>query len=245
MIATQSWLQASFHAGKVWLSAPFARQTGAAAPASALVPIRTLSARHRDRIAAHLLALAPEDRYLRFGYSASDAQIRHYVAHLDFIRDEIFGIYNRRLDLVAMAHLAYAQGEARDLFHTGSAEFGVSVLPRLRGRGVGGRLFERAMVHARNAGVGQIVIHALSENTAMLKIARKAGATVERDGPESEAYLALPPASFDSRMAQIVDHHIGEVDYRMKREARRVHDVVGDLQEVREGMRRARGQSAA
>src|SRR5690606_41450243 len=54
------------------------------------------------------------------------------------------------------------------------------------------RLFERAAVHARNEGVSQLFIHALSENTAMLKIARNAGAVLERAGSETEAHLRLP-----------------------------------------------------
>ena len=48
---------------------------------------------------------------------------------------------------------------------------------------------------ARNRGVDTIFIHALSENTAMLKIARNAGATLQRDGSESEAWLKLAPDS--------------------------------------------------
>ena len=72
------------------------------------VPIRSLAPRHRERIGEHLLQLSDEDRYLRFGYRASDLQVRRYVDVLDFDRDEIFGIFNRRLVLVAMAHLAYA-----------------------------------------------------------------------------------------------------------------------------------------
>src|SRR6266702_3333280 len=51
------------------------------------------------------------------------------------------------------------------------AEFGVSVLKKARGRGYGSRLFDRAVMHARNEGVELLFIHALSENTAMLKIA--------------------------------------------------------------------------
>ncbi len=46
------------------------------------------------------------------------------------------------------------------------------------GVATGARLFERAVVVARNEGVGMLFIHALSENAAMLKIARNAGATV-------------------------------------------------------------------
>ena len=143
-----------------------------------LVPIRSLGPRHRDRIATHLLALDESDRYLRFGYAASDEQILRYAEGLNFERDDIYGIFNRKLQLIAMAHLAVAaEPELAQ-----SAEFGVSVLKAARGRGFGARMFDRAVMHARNEGRNTLYIHALSENTAMLKIARKAGATVERDG---------------------------------------------------------------
>ena len=97
------------------------------------VPIRSLGPRHRDRIAAHLLGLEGYDRYLRFGYNATDEQVQRYVDGLDFERDEIFGIYNRKLELIAMAHLAFSH----DPSHRSCAEFGVSVLKKARGRGYG------------------------------------------------------------------------------------------------------------
>ena len=62
-------------------------------------------------------------------------------------------------------------------------------------------------------------IHALSENAAMLKIARNAGSRVERDGSESEAYLALPPATMDSRWHEVLEEHIAELDYQLKLQA--------------------------
>ena len=43
------------------------------------IPIRKLSPRHRPKILQHLLALEPQDRYLRFGYPANDEQIGRYV----------------------------------------------------------------------------------------------------------------------------------------------------------------------
>ena len=201
-----------------------------------MVPIRSLGPAYRQRIADHLMALEPSDRYLRFGYAASDEQIQRYVDKLDFNTDEIFGIYNRRLELIAMAHLAFSQ----DAEHKSCAEFGVSVLKQARGRGFGSRLFDRAVMHARNEGVSLLFIHALSENTAMLKIARNAGATVQRDGSESEAYLALPPADLDSRMAQIVEQHYAELDYRLKVQAKSFWDALAQLQAVRQGVRDAR-----
>ena len=199
---------------------------GARAASYSWVPIRTLAARHRKRIAAHLLALPPADRYLRFGYAASDEQIARYVDQLDFERDEVFGIFSRRLELIAMAHLAHAIVEpARG--GTAVSEFGVSVLPHARNRAFGRRLFEHAMLHARNRGIETLLIHALSENTAMLKIARRAGAAVMREGSESDAWLKLPPDTLASHVGELVENGAAELDYRLKVRARRVGDLLG------------------
>jgi len=167
-------------------------QPARGARAFAWIPIRPLSERHRPRILAHLLALDPTDRYLRFGYAAADDQIRRYVERLAFERDEIFGVFNRRLDLIALAHLAYDPSADTEPGRRSAAEFGVSVAVRGRGRGYGARLFDHAVLRARNRGVDTIVIHALSENAAMLKIVHHAGATIERTGGDAEAHLRLP-----------------------------------------------------
>jgi len=196
-----------------------------------MVPIRSLGPGHRERITAHLLALDEHDRYLRFGYMANDEQITRYADGLNFERDEIFGIYNRKLELIAMAHLAFSVSpECRSC-----AEFGVSVLKHARGRGYGARLFDRAVMHARNEGVELMFIHALSENKAMLKIAHNAGATVERDGSETEAHLRLPPATLDSRVSEIVETQFAEMDYKLKAQAKQFWDFLGGLQATRRG----------
>jgi RimJ/RimL family protein N-acetyltransferase len=184
------------------------------------IPIRSLSERHRPRILSHLLELPERDRYLRFGYAASDSQITHYVDQLDFERDEILGVFNRRLRLLAMAHLAYMT--THDGQPATQAEFGVSVAARARGRGYGSRLFDLAVLHARNRGVQTLLIHALSENSAMLRIARSAGATVVRDGGESEASLRLPPETLGSHMEQLIADGAAEIDYHLKQQAHRV-----------------------
>jgi GNAT superfamily N-acetyltransferase len=193
------------------------------------VPIRSLGANHRDRIAVHLLALESHDRYLRFGFPANDEQIKRYADSLDFERDEIFGIYNRRLDLIAMAHLAFSADSSLDA----CAEFGVSVSTTARGRGYGGRLFDRAAMHARNEGVSLMFIHALSENNVMLKIARNAGAVVERDGSESEAHLRLLPATLDTRLTELVAEQLAQADYRVKVQVKQFWDVLSSVQSSR------------
>ena len=207
---------------------------------SVIVPIRSLGPSHRDRIAFHLRALDADDRYLRFGYVASDEHIERYVAGLNFERDDIFGIYNRKLDLIAMAHLAFSEQAE----HSSCAEFGVSVLKKARGRGYGSRLFERAVIHARNEGVDLMFIHALTENTAMLRIASNAGASLERAGSETDAYLRLPPATLDSRVSEMVDEQVARTDYRLKAQARSFREFLASIQDVRQGVRAGRHKSA-
>jgi GNAT superfamily N-acetyltransferase len=204
-----------------------------------VVPIRSLGPSHRERIEKHLLALDEHDRYLRFGYAANDEQIRRYVRGLDFERDDIFGIYNRKLELLAMAHLAFSQDPAS----LSCAEFGVSVLKKARGRRYGSRLFERAVMHARNEGIDMLFIHALSENTAMLKIARNAGAVLERAGSETDAHLRLPPATLDSRVSEMVAQQLALTDYRLKKQAKSFWDLLASVREVRNGVREGRHKS--
>lgn len=201
-------------------------------PRRSWVPVRSLTTRHRPRILAHLLALDEHDRYLRFGFAASDAQIAHYADAIDLERDEVFGIFNRRLELIAMAHLAYAPAPQFS-GKPAMAEFGVSVSRDARGRGLAARLFDHAVLHARNRGIATLFIQALSENTAMLKIARNAGATVERAGSESEAWLALPPDDIASQVGELVEGHAAELDYQFKSQAQRVHRVIEAFSEAR------------
>ena len=244
MVKLGTFLKASLGAGKNFFLSPGEARplpvTGEQHIQPIMVPIRSIGPSHGERIAAHLLSLSPQDRYLRFGYMANDEQVQRYVDGLNYVRDDIFGIYNRKLELIAMAHLAFST----DVKLSSCAEFGVSVLAKARGRGYGSRLFDRAIIHARNEGVGMMFIHALSENTAMLNIARKGGATIERDGSESEAYLKLPPADLDSRMTEMVEERIAQTDYLLKVQARQFWHILTTMQEVRRDVRDAKDKSA-
>lgn len=190
------------------------------------VPICQLGEQDRELIEQHLLNLGERDRYLRFGYPATDERIRQHAAQLDFQRHELFGIFNRRLQLVGTAHLAYADASRH------MCEFAVSVLPHTRGRGYGKRLFAHAVRHCQNRRVDQLFIHALSENTAMLRIARGAGARIQHEGGESEAWLQLPPDSVGSHMTELVDTRAAALNQLIKRQRQLLRwgvDLVADL----------------
>jgi GNAT superfamily N-acetyltransferase len=225
----------TLEAGKELLRSPANRPhvEPSSKPAPLMVPIRSLGDNQRGRIFDHLCSLDNNDRYLRFGYSATDEQIQRYVDSLDFERDDIFGIYNRKLEMVAMGHLAFTgEGATRQQCES-CAEFGVSVQKGSRGRGYGSRLFERAAMHARNEGVNLLFIHALSQNEVMLKIARDAGAIVTRDGSESEAYLQLEPATVDSRVTELLQEQIAVADYHFKVQAKQFWGFLAQIQTIR------------
>jgi acetyltransferase len=72
------------------------------------------------------------------------------------------------------------------------AEFAVTVLDSLAGRGVGTLLMQKIIAYARKRGVGEIFGLILRDNRPMLEIASRLGFTLHEAEPEYlEARLAL------------------------------------------------------
>ena len=140
----------------------------------------------RDALEAHFLALDGEDRRLRFGGPIADEGLRTYVARIDFERDGLFAVHDDDSTLLAVVHVAVGNGEA---------EMGLSVLPGHRGKGLGNALFTRAVVYLRNRGEPKVFVHCISENAAMMHLARKHGMRIVNNGGESDAHLVLEPAT--------------------------------------------------
>lgn len=162
---------------------------------------------------AHLLGLSAEDRYLRFGYAASDEHIIAHVETLNFHHTNVFGVFNRQMRLIAMAQLAYTL----DRNCVRCAEFGVSVDQEARGQAFGQALFARAAQHARNEGIDRFLVHALTQNRPMLHIARKAGADMVMDGEESQAMLMLPKADMESQVSEAWHNGVATTGHRLRR----------------------------
>lgn len=177
------------------------------------IPVRELHAGHKDEILNHLLQLNDEDRRLRFGTQTPDEVIAHYVEHLDFNKDTVFGIFNDDLKLISMAHLAYlpeSKNQAR------AAEFGVSVLPEGRAQGLGTALLQRSAVHSRNTRIETLYVHCLASNKAMMYLAQKAGMRVEYAYGDADAYLKLSPASPATIVEEAANEQWADLDYAMK-----------------------------
>ena len=181
---------------------------------------RELSRLERAALEGHLLALADEDRRLRFGVVLPDAAISDYVSGVDFGRDAVFGVFDESLRLVAAAHLARCEGHA---------ELGVSVLPDWRGRGAGAALLARSHTHARNWGIRALFMHCLSENGAMMHLARKQGMCIVTQQGETDAWLKLPPADASSYAHELLAERLGLFDFALKRQLYAVRSIADAL----------------
>ena len=184
------------------------------------IATRELSRLERQALERHLLALDDEDRRLRFGIALPDQAIRDYVSRIDFERDAVFGVFDDSLELAAAAHLARCDGYA---------ELGVSVLPGWRGRGAGAALLARSHTHARNWGIRTLFMHCLSENGAMMHLARKQGMRIVTERGESDAWLELPPADASSYVDQLLAERVGLFDFALKRQLQAVRSIAGAL----------------
>lgn len=184
------------------------------------VHIRELSRLEEPSLERHFLALAGEDRRLRFGAGLNDFAVRSYVKSIDFGRDALFGVLDDDLHIIGAAHLARGDDHA---------ELGVSVLPGHRDRGIGGALLARAHMHARNWGVHSLFMHCLSANGAMMHLARKQGMDIVAEAGEAEAWLKLPPADASSHMSEVFQQRVALFDYALKSQHARVRRVADAL----------------
>ncbi|HVL77405.1 MAG TPA: GNAT family N-acetyltransferase, partial [Noviherbaspirillum sp.] len=144
--------------------------------------------------------------------------ITRYVQKLDFARDSVFGIYDQDFRLVGVGHLAFLPREAIAVLREASekqqvAELGVSVLPEVRGEGIGTRLFVRAAIHCRNRDVDTLHMKCLARNEAMMHLARKAGMEIHVGCGEANAYLKLRLADPLSVLREAIEEQYAALDY--------------------------------
>lgn len=184
------------------------------------IPVHRLAEAARPKLQDHFLRLDANDVRLRFGAPLGPDAIAAYVEAIDFDTDAVFGVYEDELGLAAAAHVAFGPE---------GAELGVSVLPGYRGRGIGSALFARAVEHARNRFVTRMYMHCLSENAAMMHIARKSGMKICVDTGEAEAFLKLAPADQASLSGELMDQRLALFDYALKTQAAALKRITESL----------------
>ncbi|MGZ8996033.1 MAG: N-acetyltransferase family protein [Rhodospirillales bacterium] len=171
-------------------------------------PIRILAAGELGLYRQHLLRLSPADRRLRFGYAIEDTSVDAHLSGLSRPHDRILACFGDDLSIIGAVHIAFCGNKA--------AEFAFSVEACQRDRGIGTALFARAIIFARNRGVGSIHIHCLAVNREMRRLARHAGMEIVTADGESEGSLTLPRASLFTFATEMLSERAGLRDCRTK-----------------------------
>lgn len=161
----------------------------------------------RNEYADHLKRLGPGDRILRFELPASDAYIDRYVDRVHFVQDAVFGAFDDTLRLRGAAHVAIADR---------TADLGLSVESGWRGRGIGTRLLDRAIAHARLHGAERMFSMCLASNDWMVRHVTRLGFAVHRDGGVATATGALARPDIGLVQQTLIDEQFGWLDYGTK-----------------------------
>lgn len=151
------------------------------------VHLRRLTLGDAPRFEAHLLRLDPASRRLRFGGVVNETFVAGYAAR-------VLGTA-RVIGLFVEGELRGA-AELHTLGETGTrGEAAFSLETPFRGAGHGARLFASLRRLAVRSGIRTLLFQCLSENRAMLAIARRNGASLRFESGEAHATLALEAAT--------------------------------------------------
>lgn len=176
-----------------------------------LITIVRLHRQNRAALVSHFVSLEREDRRLRFGSGTSDDGLRQYVSRIDFERDGLFAVQDDSLGIIAVVHVACTRE---------TAELGLSVVAGHRGAGIGNALFRRAITFLRNRGATSVFVHCLSENRAMMHLARKHSMRLSYGNGESDGQLEITPATADSYVTEWLEDQRGRMVQSMRQNAR-------------------------
>jgi GNAT superfamily N-acetyltransferase len=117
-------------------------------------------------LAAHFLALSPAERFLRFGWAITDAQIVAYVESLLAMDDCVFVVVEPDRDISGVLHL-----ESMGCGVT----VGLSVSAWARKMGIGTLLLRRAAEEARARGLKTLFARNLNLNAELRRLALRLG----------------------------------------------------------------------
>ena len=138
---------------------------------------------HSDyqEIKEHFLSLSSDDRYLRFGNTLTDNMVISYIDKTQE-QNSVWFCVRYEEKIIGTIHVA--------IYDT-SAEFGITVSPECRGKGIGKLLFAYGYRLVIQRGIKQIYLYCLSQNKAIQKIAKSFGIQVITCGTDAEASVTI------------------------------------------------------
>ena len=173
------------------------------------VSVRRVLPHEYPKYRSHLKALDLESRTLRFGYPVTDYVIDNLCNKFeeDPSNHVLFAIENRKLEFIAIGHIALEQG----------MELAFSVLKKHQGRGFGNLLMKRCIQYCRTHNILNGNMVCMSSNSVIRHLCKKYGISIKNEQGESLANVELSPADMNTYISETIDNNISALDYITKR----------------------------
>jgi len=124
---------------------------------------------HFRKLANHFVSLTSGDRFLRFGWVATDIDVVAYVESLFVSAANVFAVAEPDGDISGVLHLEFTDG---------GANLGLSVSSWARNQGIGTFLLQQAGLLARAGGLKTLFVRNLRFNSALQQLAARLGMNV-------------------------------------------------------------------
>lgn len=157
----------------------------------------------------HLKSLDAESRVLRFGFPAKDEHIDKLCDSIEAKPNEhiLFCVEDINLKFIGIGHIALDN----------SMELAFSVSTEHRNQGIGNALMDRIVQYCRTHNMLKGHMVCLSTNSAIKKMCRKHGITMENDHGETTGHIELNIATPKTFFDEQVSAHAAILDYVIKR----------------------------
>lgn len=171
--------------------------------------VRRVLPHEYSKYRAHLKGLDSESKTLRFGCAIKDEMIDTLCDGIERDQDHhvLFCIENRRLEFVAIGHIALGH----------KMELAFSVLPRYQGQGMGSLLMKRCIQWCRTHNILEGQMICLSHNSTIKHLCTKHKIHMVNDHGETLADIHLDPANAGTYFYEVIDRNAAVIDWLTKR----------------------------
>ena len=177
-----------------------------------MIPRKIIYESDKGKLFDHFLVdIVGHDRYLRFGYNASNSNIENYLESSlkKFGQNNMWFVVEKDGQFVGTVHVS--------LLPNDTAEMGFTVSPDYRDQGLGQDLFIRGATWAMMKGAKTLYTQCLSENQVMQHIAKKNGMTVVTIDPsEKESTIEVKQSRVEAGFRDYVMDTIAVYDMAVR-----------------------------
>ena len=171
--------------------------------------VRRVLLNEYHKYTAHLKALDPDSRVLRFGFSMKEETLDKLCKEFEVNAKKhiLFCVEDDNLDFIAIGHVALGE----------EMELAFSVLKEYQGQGIGDKLMKRCIRYCRTHQILKGNMVCLSRNAAIKHLCTKNRIHFQNEHGESEAAIELDGPSLNTFINEGLAINSGALDYFGKR----------------------------